>query len=170
MRRPYTPGHYADLVERIASRGTVAIGADLIVGFPGEEERDFAETVGLIERLPIAYLHVFRYSPRPGTRAADLPPGRPVPDAISRERSERLRALGEAKRRAFFRSLLGRELDAILERPDRSGVAHAMTDVYAPVRLDGLPGTRGRFRLRVKSLEDDVLAGAVHGDADTPRG
>jgi threonylcarbamoyladenosine tRNA methylthiotransferase MtaB len=161
MRRPYTPRDYVDLIERIAARGTVAIGSDVIVGFPGEEERHFEETLRLIERLPLTYLHVFRYSPRPGTRAAEAPSGALPSAAAARERSERLRSLGVAKQRAFLRDLVGSELDAVLERPDRTGVAHAMTDVYAPVRLSGQPAMRGRFRVRVESLENGVLAGAV---------
>jgi threonylcarbamoyladenosine tRNA methylthiotransferase MtaB len=161
MRRPYTPDGYAGLIGRIAARGTVAIGTDVIVGFPGEEECHFEETLRLIERLPLAYLHVFRYSPRPGTRATEAPIGALPSTATARDRSERLRSLGDTKRLAFFRRLVGSELDAILERPDRDGVAHAMTDVYAPVRLTGRPAMRGRFRVRVKSLEEGSLAGVV---------
>ena len=94
MRRPYAPEDYADLAHRLAAR-PVAIGADVIVGHPGEGEAEFEETLRFVERLPVAYLHVFRYSPRPG-RARRSSPGARAPR--SAPRAGRLRALGEAKR------------------------------------------------------------------------
>ena len=72
MRRPYTPGYYADLIGRIRSRiPDAAIGADVMVGFPGETDDEFMETYRLIENSPLTYLHVFPYSSRPGTVAAE---------------------------------------------------------------------------------------------------
>src|SRR5688572_17833194 len=160
MRRPYGPDHYERLVRDIAGRGTVGIGADVIVGFPGEESREFEETLRLVERLPLAYLHVFRYSARPGTRAAE----RVAPDpAVSRDRSERLRALGDAKRISFYQSLIGAELPALVERGERGGTIVAMTDVYAPVRLRSRPATTDLVTVRVESLEEGSLTGTTIG-------
>ncbi|HEY6572508.1 MAG TPA: tRNA (N(6)-L-threonylcarbamoyladenosine(37)-C(2))-methylthiotransferase MtaB, partial [Candidatus Eisenbacteria bacterium] len=98
MRRGYEPRDYARLVERAAAGGPIGIGADVIVGFPGEGEAEFEETMSFVSALPISFLHVFRYSPRPGTAAVRLPASAAaVPDAVARERADRLRALGEAK-------------------------------------------------------------------------
>jgi threonylcarbamoyladenosine tRNA methylthiotransferase MtaB len=92
MYRPYSPEYYADLVSRVRARvPDAAIGADVMVGFPGETDEDFQATYHLIEQSPLTYLHVFPYSPRPGTVAADLP--NPIPDHVSRFRGKSLRNL-----------------------------------------------------------------------------
>ncbi|HSU87736.1 MAG TPA: tRNA (N(6)-L-threonylcarbamoyladenosine(37)-C(2))-methylthiotransferase MtaB, partial [Terriglobia bacterium] len=81
MYRPYSPEYYLDLVSRIRARiPDAGIGADVMVGFPGETDEDFADTHRLIEQSPLTYLHVFPYSSRPGTVAADLP--NPIPDHV----------------------------------------------------------------------------------------
>lgn len=160
MRRPYTPAAYGALVERLASRTPAAIGADVIVGFPGEGEVEFEETLRFLEALPVTHLHVFRYSPRPGTRAAATEI-RAAQD-VSRERSERLRALGAAKRDAFHRTLLGMVRPAIPEgAPAASGGCVAMTDVYAPVRVARRPATGGIHPVRIEALHDDGLVGVL---------
>ncbi|HEU4764769.1 MAG TPA: tRNA (N(6)-L-threonylcarbamoyladenosine(37)-C(2))-methylthiotransferase MtaB [Candidatus Eisenbacteria bacterium] len=162
MRRPYGPEAYARLVERLAGGGPAAIGADVIVGHPGEGEAEFEETCRFVSRLPITHLHVFRYSPRPGTRAA-LQSGA-APLAVARERSERLRVLANAKREAFHRSLIGSVRPAIAERAHPSEQACiAMTDVYAPVRLERRPAAGGILSVRIEALRNGALAGAAIG-------
>ncbi|MGC2292807.1 MAG: tRNA (N(6)-L-threonylcarbamoyladenosine(37)-C(2))-methylthiotransferase MtaB, partial [Candidatus Acidiferrales bacterium] len=94
MHRWYRAEHYAERITRIRSTlPDAAIGADVIGGFPGETDEDFRATFEFIERLPFTYLHVFSFSARPGTRAADL--GAPVPPALTRERTRALRSLGQ---------------------------------------------------------------------------
>jgi threonylcarbamoyladenosine tRNA methylthiotransferase MtaB len=128
MRRRYRVRDYARLLERVAARGTVAIGADVIVGYPDEGDAEFEETLRFIEDSPISYLHVFRYSARPGTAAAPLP----APTA-ARARAAELRKVGLAKERAFYESLLGTARPVLLEgRSDADGV-RGRADVYAPV-------------------------------------
>lgn len=167
MRRRYTPEDYGCLIERIAGRGLVAIGADVIVGFPGEREEDFEATFRLIERLPLSYLHVFRYSPRPGTRAMEKTGTEELPSATdrgaARERSERLRALGESKRGSFYRGLIGATLPGLVEGGGTAEVLTAMTDLYAPVRLKRRPRTSGIVPIRVESIHDGILAGSTGG-------
>ena len=158
MRRPYAPEDYARLTEAVAARGTVAIGADVIVGHPGEGVAEFEETVRFLERLPLSYLHVFRYSPRPGTRAALLS-GR-AGQTEARERSARLRALGERKRAAFQRSLFGSVLPALPEGADPDA-CRAMTDVYAPVLLARRPERRGIVDVRVDGIAGGALTGSL---------
>ena len=90
MHRRYRPWHYREKLQRIrAVMPTAAIGADVMVGFPGESEADFEETRGMIEEMPFTYLHVFTYSSRPGTPAAALPDQ--VPVQVARERNRILR-------------------------------------------------------------------------------
>jgi threonylcarbamoyladenosine tRNA methylthiotransferase MtaB len=119
MARPYDSARYAALIERIAARlPRCGIGADVMVGFPGEDGRAFRNTYDLIDALPITYLHVFSYSPRPGTPAAEMD-GQVEPEA-KKERSRILRQLGREKSLDFRRSLLGKRL-RVLALASRSG-------------------------------------------------
>ncbi len=151
MRRPYTVAMYRRLVERLAtSIPRLGLGADVIVGFPGESEADFEETMAVIDALPLTYLHVFPYSDRPGTEASGLD-GHLVPGVIT-ERGRRLRALGRAKNLAFRRALVGRTEDVlVLETRDRaSGRLVGLTGNYVEVQFEGsddLMGTMTRVRL-----------------------
>ena len=112
MHRKYRPWHYREKIEQIrAALPTAAIGADVMVGFPGESETDFAETQGMIEDLPFTYLHVFTYSSRPGTPSATM--GNQVPVHIARERNRILRDLAAEKKLEFMRSFVGKTVEAI---------------------------------------------------------
>ena len=112
MYRPYSPDYYFDLVSRIRSRiPDAGIGADVMVGFPGETDGDFAATYQLIEQSPLTYLHVFPYSSRPGTVAADLP--NHIPEHVSRFRAKTLRTLIAEKNEAFRRSMIGMKIDIL---------------------------------------------------------
>ncbi|MGD8627921.1 MAG: MiaB/RimO family radical SAM methylthiotransferase [bacterium] len=118
MARPYDRERYRALIERIdAGLPRCGIGADVMVGFPGEDDRAFRNTYDLIESLPITYLHVFSYSPRPGTPAAEMEAQ--VEPEVKKERSRILRRLGREKSLRFRRSLLGRKLRTlVLEATD----------------------------------------------------
>jgi threonylcarbamoyladenosine tRNA methylthiotransferase MtaB len=130
MYRPYTPQYYSELVTRIRSRiPDAAIGADVMVGFPGETDEDFMATYRLIDESPLTYLHVFPYSSRPETVAADLP--NPVPDHVSQFRSKALRALIAAKNEAFRRAMIGREIE-VLTLEDGSGISSNFLRVTLP--------------------------------------
>lgn len=158
MRRGYTRARYAERVERFLSRRPGAtVGLDLIAGFPGETDAEFADTLRFLEDLPVAYFHVFPYSARPGTPAAE---GRgALPAAVVTERAERLRALGERKRAAHWRSFEGRPLRVLVERRwgefgDRMiGTARH----YVPVAVQGDASLVGR--------EIEVLGGPVREGA-----
>jgi len=136
MRRPYRAAQVeAAIRAAIAVAPDCGLGADVIGGFPGETAADFAETARRLEDLPFGYLHVFRFSPRPGTPAAALAPV--APEAV-RERAEVLRDLGRRKRAAFGRALVGTVREAVVERgsaaaPNRRA---ATTDNYALVRVE----------------------------------
>ena len=136
MRRPYRVADYARVVEALRLRvPDMAIGADVIVGFPGETGEEFEGTCRFIESSPLNYLHVFSYSARPGTPAAELPA--PVPPDTIRERSARLRRLAADLSLRFRRSFLGRTREALTlneVRPD--GRLRALTDNFIDLGCD----------------------------------
>jgi threonylcarbamoyladenosine tRNA methylthiotransferase MtaB len=112
MHRKYRPRHYADRVLKArAWMPDAAIGADVMVGFPGETDADFEDSRRFIESLPFTYLHVFTYSERPGTPAAG--DAAPVPMKLRKERNRVLRELAAAKNLAFRESMVGRTLSAV---------------------------------------------------------
>jgi threonylcarbamoyladenosine tRNA methylthiotransferase MtaB len=138
MRRPYDPRMYRALIERLAAaRPGLGLGADVIAGFPGETDADFADTIALVDALPFSYLHVFPYSPRTGTEAARLP-GSLDPPTIAR-RSRALRDAARAKRDEFRRALVGRlEEVLVLETRDRAtGGLVGLTGSYVEVVFPG---------------------------------
>jgi len=136
MRRNYRTADYARVLERVEARVPEAgLGADVIVGFPGESDVEFEATCRFVEASPLAYLHVFSYSARPGTAAASLP-GQ-VPAAVVRERSTRLRSIGRTLSLRYRRRFVGRTLPALALRevhPD--GRVRALTDTFIDCAVD----------------------------------
>lgn len=130
MRRAYRARHYEDRILR-ARRALpeAALGADVLVGFPGETEADFEQTRRLIERLPLTYLHVFSFSARPGTPAASAPAQIPV--RVRQQRNRLLRELAAARNLAFRRSLVGKTLSVVTLGAPRL----ALSDNYVKVEL-----------------------------------
>jgi threonylcarbamoyladenosine tRNA methylthiotransferase MtaB len=138
MRRPYHTGMYRALVDRLAAAvPDLGLGADVIVGHPGETDQDFEATLRFVEMLPFSSLHVFAYSDRKGTEAARRPDH--VPPRVIRERSRQLRGLGAEKSLAFRRGLVGRRREGlVLESRDRgTGRLVALTDNYVEVLAEG---------------------------------
>jgi threonylcarbamoyladenosine tRNA methylthiotransferase MtaB len=131
MRRPYTAGRYARLVERArAAVPGVAVTTDVIVGFPGETAAEFEESLATVAALGFAKVHVFPFSPRPGTPAAGLPD--PVPPAEQRQRMSRMIAVAERSAQDFRRAHLGRRALVLWERP-KGGQGEGLTDNYIRV-------------------------------------
>src|SRR5262249_48811740 len=133
MHRKYRPWHYREKIERIrAAIPSAAIGADVMVGFPGESDAEFEETYRMIELLPLTYLHFFTFSARPGTPAASMP--QPMPAKVARERNRILRELGNEKKLAFMRSFVGGKLRAITlaraAEESANDCTEALTDNY----------------------------------------
>jgi threonylcarbamoyladenosine tRNA methylthiotransferase MtaB len=145
MRRPYSTTMYRTLAERLAvAIPDLGLGADIIVGHPGEEEADFEATMALVGELPLSYLHVFAYSDRLGTEAAKM--GHRVAASAIRERSSRLRALGVEKGVAFRRKLLGRAVEVlVLEEHEADGRLTGLTSNYVEVSFAGPEGLGRRF-------------------------
>ena len=149
-RHWYTAEAYAEVVERlVAARAIFGVGADIIVGFPGETDLDQQRTVALVERLPFTYLHVFPFSSRPGTAAERL--GSFVPSAAVGARARELRELGRRKAAAYQASRAGGVADVIVVRGGGPGEREGVTEDYLTVLpgASSLPrGTRYLARLR----------------------
>jgi threonylcarbamoyladenosine tRNA methylthiotransferase MtaB len=136
MHRWYRAAHYAERIQRIRRMiPDAAIGADVIVGFPGESDEDFHTTYKFIEALPLTYLHVFSFSSRPGTKAADL--GAQVNLAIIRDRARALRLLSQRKAAEFRASQSGRKLRAITLARSGPDWTEALTSNYLKVTIAG---------------------------------
>ncbi len=158
MHRKYRPWHYADRIERIrCAMPDAAIGADVMVGFPGETDDDFEQTRALIERLPFTYLHVFTYSSRPGTPSAEMP--EQVPVQVARERNRRLRELIAQKKRAFMESFVGREVEAITLTHYDGEFTEALTDNYVKLRVRGQHEANQQNRVAIEAVQHDALLG-----------
>ena len=116
MRRPYQPEYYSNLVHSIRKQlPDAAIGADVMVGFPGETDEEFTETFRLIEDAPLTYLHVFPYSARPGTPAAEL--DSQVPSRVAQFRAKALRRLIARKNEQFRQNMIGQLVDVLVLQP-----------------------------------------------------
>jgi threonylcarbamoyladenosine tRNA methylthiotransferase MtaB len=160
MHRKYRPWHYADRIERIRrAMPDAAIGADVMVGFPGETDDDFEQTRALIEHLPFTYLHVFTYSSRPGTPSAEMP--EQVPVQIARERNRVLRELAAQKKREFMQSFVGRELEAITLTHFDGEFTEALTDNYLKLKLRGEHRANRWVQGIIEAVHTDALVGSV---------
>ena len=138
MHRWYRAAHYARRVELIHERlPHAAIGADVISGFPGETEEDHLLTIQFLENLPLSYLHVFSFSPRPGTEAAALPASAAVPAQTIQRRARELRALGAEKTKAFHASQKGTTLRVLTLDRASENWTEAMSGNYLKVRIAG---------------------------------
>ncbi len=166
MRRPYDREHLARTIEMIRGRfEDVAIGTDIIVGFPGEGEKEFMNTYRFIEEQPFTHLHVFPYSPRPGTEAYAL--GDPVPKQEKKDRLWELRKLIAQKNHAFRRTLIGKTFKVTVERKEER--CFGLTDNYIKVDLEGTCAEREMIEAKIdRVIEDETHAVPVHKAAIMP--
>jgi len=161
MGRPYTAEQFAAVVQYAQEKlGVFGLGTDIIVGFPGETEEDFMETERLARQLPFSKLHVFSYSPRPGTPACSMPGKISAKDKDLR--STRLIELGRQKRNEFAQSLTGKCLCFVVEKV-KDGWAEGWTGEYVRVRLRG-EGLKPKQIVEFvgESAMDDVLLGKIN--------
>jgi threonylcarbamoyladenosine tRNA methylthiotransferase MtaB len=156
MHRKYRPWHYENKIRKIRhAMPTAAIGADVMVGFPGESDADFDETRRLIESLPFTYLHVFTYSARPGTPASSM--RNQVPVHIARERNHILRNLASAKKLEFMRSFVSKSVQAITLKVSNGGFTEALTENYLPLTMVGQHEANRWITAQVNGLRDGAL-------------
>ncbi len=162
MRRGHTAAQFRELVERlVADVPGIAVSGDVIVGFPGENELAFQSTVHLLDALPIAGMHVFSYSRRPGTDAAGYPDQ--VPKQVKAERSRMLRTLVARKTQAFRRQFVGETLEVVvLDRDGPDGMLEGLSDNYLRVWFAGDPALRGgTARVQVEQVTGRGLLGSL---------
>ena len=161
MYRRYRPWHYAEKLAAIrALLPDAAIGADVMIGFPGETDALFQESYDFIAAQPFTYLHLFPFSARPGTPAWDLHRKNPVPTRAVQERMSALRELIAEKSRAFRSGFLGRTLSAITIEPGPGGTTHAVTDNFLKLTLDSPIPANTLVTAQITALRDDGLRGA----------
>jgi len=160
MRRNYRVADYARVLDRLRARvDGIGLGADLIVGFPGETDADFEETMRFVRASGLSYLHVFAYSRRPGTPAATLE-GQ-VPAEVIRTRSRRLRQLGADLSREFKLGQAGRSLRALVLRGRREdGRLRALTSSFIEVALEGAHEANSFVDVRITAVDPDGQATA----------
>lgn len=158
MHRWYRTGHYAARIELIRKiLPNAAIGADVIVGFPGETDAEFEATTEFVRAMPLTYLHVFSFSPRPGTAAAKLP--QQVPATIIRNRARTLRAIGDQKAREFRASQAGHLMRALTLARSTGSFTEALTPNYLKVRIAGRHQRNRWCELRLtENAEEPVFA------------
>ncbi len=171
MHRRYRPWHYAQKVEALfrAAGPALTLGADVMAGFPGETDREFAETLSFLRALPCGYLHLFPFSPRPNTRAWALHAADPVPTPIVEERMAALRQLAQEKQRAHREQFLGTALPALtLHTPPElaaRGRTAALTENFLPVELDTQLPSNQPVVIRAHALTPE---GALFAHAPAP--
>lgn len=172
MHRRYRPWHYAEKVDALfrAAGPELTLGADVMAGFPGETGAEFEETMAMIRTLPFGYLHLFPFSPRPGTRGWALHAENPVPPQVVEERMAALRALAAEKTQAHRCQFVGRELEAItLHTPAAlaaRGLSTALTENFLPVEIAGRLRANELLRVRVTGVnaEGALAAEAISAD------
>ena len=163
MHRRYRPWHYAEKVASLARAAgpDLTLGADVMVGFPGETDREFEETLAFVRSLPFGYLHLFPFSPRPGTRAWPLHAASPVPPPAIEERMAALRALAAEKTRAHRARFIGCRLPAITLHTPASlaaqGRTAALTENFLPLELEGRLPANQLLHVRVTGLNPEFV-------------
>lgn len=161
MGRPYSPLFFRELALRLAAAiPDLNTGIDVIAGFPGETDRAFENTAELLRELPAGYLHVFPYSRRSGTPAAEFPDQ--VAEQIKKERALRLRRISDEKRRRFYESHAGAIMPVLVEnrRHKKTGLLRGISRNYIPVLFEGSDGLAGQ----------EVAVRVITTDREEPQG
>ena len=160
MKRRYLTGLYKERVKRIKLKMPDAcIGVDVIVGFPGETEEHFQETYTLLNELDISYLHVFTYSERANTQAAEM--SHVIDKGVRHQRSKMLRILSAKKKRAFYEKNIGSNRTVLFEHENKMGYIQGFTENYVKVKVPYDPGFRNQIlKVKLNDIDDDgsVLA------------
>ena len=179
MHRRYRPWHYAEKVEALlrAAGADLTLGADVMVGFPGESDAEFEETLAMVRTLPFGYLHLFPFSPRPGTRGWALHAEHPVAQQLVDERMAALRVLALEKTKAHRMRFVGRTIGAItLHTPAAlaaKGRTAALTENFLPVEVAAAPGNMGPvaanhlLNVRIRAIKADGTLEAAAGRIET---
>jgi threonylcarbamoyladenosine tRNA methylthiotransferase MtaB len=157
MKRRYLRELYVDRVNAIKfAMPEACIGVDVIVGFPGETDKHFLETYNFLNELEISYLHVFTYSERDNTEAAEMEGV--VPKQIRKKRSKMLRGLSVKKRRAFYESQLGTTRTVLFEHENKKGYIQGFTENYVKVKFPWNPHLANQLvKVQLENIDEDGL-------------
>ena len=159
MRRPYSTKQFATLIERLAIEiPNIALSTDLIVGFPGETDELFEQTVRFVEGLPLSKLHVFPYSVRPGTLAASMP--NQIPSAVKKERAARMIEISNQKSVEYRKKFIGSTVEMLTETLT-DGIVDGLTDNYIRVFINGAVPLGELIKVELLELNGDGMNGRV---------
>ena len=162
MRRNYNAEQYEDVVRRAADRiAPLGLGADVIVGFPGENEENFERTRKLIEELPFSYLHIFSYSPRSGTEAHTFKNN--IKNTTKKERNLILSNLVKEKATLFNKSFVGKKVTVLIEeRKQTDGMLKGHSEHYVPVRVDAKDSLQNQLvPVQIKEVQENKVVGCL---------
>ena len=162
MERPYSAAQYRGKIEEIASQiPGIALGCDLITGFPGETEVDFQRTQEMLTNLPFSYAHVFSYSPREKSSAFTM--ANDLPAKVKKERAQILKTIAADKNREYRKSLIGKTLKLLVEKREESGtLLKGKSDNFVEVEFHGEPSLKGELvNVAITALTERGLTGAT---------
>lgn len=161
MNRPYTSGFFRELIDKItAAAPDICIGTDIVAGFPGETDEAFESGYRFLEELPLAYFHVFPFSPRQGTPAATMP--NQVPSAVARKRAEALRLLSSRKKSAYCESFLNKELLVLIQEKRTGGNLLGLSRNYLSVTIPGHAApVNTEITVQITGIDKDRLIGVA---------
>jgi len=156
MQRRYNTSYYRNIIEKVHHKiSDVGIGIDVIIGFPGETEKDFLETYKFLNELPASYLHVFTYSERPNTKAI-LMDGKVTPQE-KKKRSSMLRILSEKKKNDFYRKMIGRNLRVLWEETEKENHLYGFTSNYVRVKYPFRTDLANNFKfVKIKDVNNNI--------------
>lgn len=159
MNRHYSAQNFYNCLHNVyATDPTVSIGIDLIVGFPGETDEEHQQTMALVQRLPIHYLHVFPYSKRPGTAAEKMKDH--IHPSIAKERATQLRQLGELKKLEYMSHFIGKEVAVVVENHMDNGRCRGVSGEYLQVAFESEQPLAGQcVTVMIQSIEGETLVG-----------
>ncbi len=161
MNRHYTTSLYRDVVGKLMKAiPGVCIGTDIIAGFPGESVQEFENTLNFLESLPLAYFHVFPFSPREKTPAAEMSDR--VPGDVVRERAKILRKLSEVKKKIYHKSFLGKELEVLVQSCEQDGSFKGLSRNYIPVEFSGNGCTiNSEVKVKIRGVGQGKVTGNI---------
>jgi len=163
MNRYYSTADFRNTIEHITRRlGDVGLGSDVIVGFPGETDAQFEKTIAFVKSIPFTYLHVFPYSIRPGTAAAEMTGH--IAATVKNDRARRLRLVAQEKKRQYSARFIGQTVDVLFEGRNQNGRISGLTSEYVRVSVPFDAALDNRIvKVRVGASVQDVLHGEVVG-------
>ncbi|MBK8945281.1 MAG: tRNA (N(6)-L-threonylcarbamoyladenosine(37)-C(2))-methylthiotransferase MtaB [Ignavibacteriae bacterium] len=156
MQRRYNTTFYKNVIEKVVNKiPDVGIGIDIIIGFPGETEKDFLDTYNFLNELPASYLHVFTYSERPNTKAILM--NEKISHEEKKRRSSMLRILSEKKKNIFYRKMIGKNLHVLFEETEKENHLYGFTSNYVKVKYPFETDLANTFKfVNIKSVNDNI--------------